>query len=192
MSHLITRKGQVDHALMRGTLFPKNDGSYYKISFLRRRIEDVFTDQNEKLLIFVRDPRISWICQITGMSYHTLEEYTDHAEGTICGESLSLVKHYHENKDAIYVKFEDTLSNPDSTIDRINTHLNTSIEYAERLERYNSLITHADLEKMKTNGMKTNLINNVFKHLENIDKDFINYFGYKKNLTLEEAMDKNI
>jgi len=177
---------------MRGTLFPKNDGSYYKISFLRRRIEDVFTDQNEKLLIFVRDPRISWICQITGMSYHTLEEYTDHAEGTICGESLSLVKHYHENKDAIYVKFEDTLSNPDSTIDRINTHLNTSIEYAERLERYNSLITHADLEKMKTNGMKTNLINNVFKHLENIDKDFINYFGYKKNLTLEEAMDKNI
>jgi len=192
VSHLITKRGQVDHALMRGTLFPKNDGSYYSISFLRRRIEDVFTDQNEKILIFIRDPRISWICQVTGMSHHTLEEYQDHAEGAICGESLPLIKHYRDNKDAIYVKFEDTLNHPDRTIDNINEHLKTSISYAERIERYNSLLTHADVEKMKSNGMDVSLINEVFKHIENIDKDFINFFGYRKTLTLEETRDLSL
>jgi len=192
VSHLITKRGQVDHALMRGTLFPKKDGKYYNISFLRRRIEDVFTDQNEKMLIFIRDPRISWICQVTGMSYHTLEEYRDHAEGAICGESLPLIKHYRENKDSIYVKFEDTLNIPDDTVDKINEHLNTSIEYAERLERYNSLITHADLEKMQSNGMKISLINEVFKHIDNIDRDFIEFFGYRKSLTWDEIQDKNL
>jgi len=192
VSHLITRKGQVDHALMRGTLFPKNDGKYYTISFLRRRIEDVFTDQNEKMLIFIRDPRISWICQVTGMSLHTLEEYSDHAEGAICGERLPLIKYYHENKDAIYVKFEDTLSNPEKTIDRINTHLNTTIEYAERLERYNSLVTHADIDKMQSNGMDPAVIDDAFKHIENIDSDFIEFFDYKKTLKWDEIQDINL
>lgn len=188
LSHLITKKDNVDHSLMRGTLFPSDDGNFYRISFLRRRIEDVFTDQNEKMLIFIRDPRISWICQITGMKYHTLEEYVEHAEGTVSGESLQLIQYYRKNKDSIYVKFEDTLNQPDSTIDNINKHLNTSIEYSQRLERYNSLITHADLEKMRNNGMDTKLINQVFEHLENIDKDFISFFGYKKKLTLEEVV----
>ena len=191
LSHLVTKKGQVDHALMRGTLFPKNDGSFYKISFLRRRIEDVFTARDEKVLIFVRDPRVSWFCQMTGVANHNIEEYIDHAEGTLCRESLQLIQHYRKAKDSIYVRFEDTLQKPQEVIDNINNHLNTSIEYLERIERYNSVVTLADTEKMGNNGMSNELVNKVFKHLEVVDKEFIDFFGYQKTLTLEEVLDQN-
>lgn len=191
LSHLIAKCDNVDHSIMKGTILPKKDGTKYKISFLRRRIEDVFTGGNEKVLIFIRDPRISWICQITGMLYHTLEEYLDHAEGAICSERLELIKYYKEKKDSIYIRFEDTLNKPKETLDTLNSFLNTEIEYLERIERFNSLITKSDLEKMRTNRMNPELINKVFKHIEEIDKDFIKYFGYNEKLTFEESMDSS-
>jgi hypothetical protein len=190
ITHLFTGHTS-SHATNNNLTLPLDAEHNYYVCLLRGQIEEYLQAPKEliKLIILTRDPRASWVAQLSGMPDRKWNTYITHIDNYFSRENLKLILHYRDTLDSLLLPFEDTLQNANPVVDKINQHTKLHFPYVVREEKFNDLITKSDAQKIASNGISKRDLNRLFKYISDKDKDFIDYFGYPPNLTVDEILD---